>query len=86
MNNHIHLLVLCFILAIVVNYISHKKKDIKRDKYAVLAVGCISGFASFIISLILLSIYSAHWLLIGVLVSTVYAYIMADAKAYKFTK
>jgi len=86
MNNHIQLLILCFTIAIVVNYITHKKKEIKREKYAVLVIGCISGFASFIISLMLLSVYTANSLLLGGMVSITFSYIMADAKGYKFIK
>ena len=86
MNNYTQLLIICFIIAIIVNYVTHEKKGIKRKKYAVLTVGVISGFASFIISLMLLSSYSVNWLLMGGMVSAVFSYMMADVKGFRFIK
>ena len=86
MNNHIQLLILCFILAIVVNYITHKAKSITREKYSVLVLGVISGFTSFVISLMLLSSYPENWILIGSMVSIIYSYAMANAKGFNFIK
>lgn len=86
MNNHIQLLILCFILATVVNYITHKAKNITRGKHSVLVLGGISGFTSFVISLMLLSLYPESWMLIGSLVSIIYSYAMASAKGFNFIK
>ena len=86
MINYTQLLILCFIIAIIVNYVTHEKKGIKRKKHAVLIVGIISGFASFIISLMLLSSYTVNWLLMGGMVSAIFSYMMADAKGFKFIK
>ena len=65
MNYHIQLLILCFILAIAVTYITHKAKNISRKNNSVLVLGVISGFTSFVISLMLLSSYPESWMLIG---------------------
>ena len=86
MNNYIQLMILCFFLAIVVNYITHKAKSINRKKYAVLVLGVISGFVSFVISLILLTAYPENWILIGSLVSIIYSFTMANAKGFNFIK
>jgi hypothetical protein len=42
----------------------------------------MSGFASFIVTLMLLSAFPMHWALPGSVVSIVYSYIMADAKGF----
>ena len=86
MNSHIQLLILCFILAIAVNYITHKAKSITREKYSVLVLGVISGFTSFVISLMLLTSYPENWILIGSLISIIYSYVMANAKGFSFLK
>ena len=86
MNNHIQLIILCLIIAIVVNYITHKAKSIKREKYSILVMGFISGFVSFVISLMLLTSYPENWILIGTLVSIIYSYFMANAKGFGFLK
>jgi hypothetical protein len=82
MNEYIQLLLLCATLALVVNLFAHKKKEVTRGKYAVIAVGLMSGFASFIVTLMLLSAFPMHWALPGSVVSIVYSYIMADAKGF----
>jgi len=86
MNNHIQLIILCFFLAIVINYITHKAKSIKREKHSILVLGVISGFVSFVISLMLLTSYPENWILIGSLVSIIYSYFMANAKGFNFIK
>ena len=86
MNSYIQLLIICFLVALGVNYFVHKKKEIKRGKYGVLVIGLISGFVGFILSLMLLSKLSVHWIILGSLVSGSYAYIMANAKGFNFIK
>jgi len=86
MNNYIKLLILYFIIAVLINYITHKAKGISREKHSILIVGVISGFTSFAISLMLLTSYPENWMLIGSLVSIIYSYIMANAKGFNFLK
>jgi hypothetical protein len=86
MNEYILILVLCFTLALVVNQVAHKKKEVARGKYAVIVVGLISGFASFIITLLLLSTVPLHWAVLGSMVTICYTYIMADAKGFQNIK
>lgn len=83
MNGHHSLLLLCFLVALCVNYAAHRVKGIKRDGYGITLVGLISGFASFVITLMILTKYSIHWVALGVGVSCFYSYLMADAKAFE---
>ena len=83
MSEHYSLLLLCFVVALCVNYVAHRVKGIKRDGYGVTALGLMSGFASFIITLMILTNYSIHWVALGVGVSCLYSYFMADAKAFE---
>ncbi len=86
MTEHVQLLILCFMVALIVNHVAHRRKGIERGRYAVIAVGAVSGFAGFLISLMLLDVIPMHWIVIGALVSGGYAYFMADAKGFNGIK
>ena len=86
MTEYIQLFILCFVVALVVNHIAHIRKGVKRGKYAVIAIGAFSGFAGFLISLMLLNVIPIHWIVIGAFVSGGYAYSMANAKGFDSIK
>jgi hypothetical protein len=83
MSEHTSLLLLCFMVALCVNYVAHRVKGITRNGYGIAAVGLISGFASFLISLMILTQYSIHWVALGVGVTSFYSYFMANAKVFE---
>ena len=82
MSEHSSLLLLCSIVALCVNYVVHRVKGITRHGYIIAALGLISGFASFVITLMIMTKYSINWVALGVGVSSIYSYLMADAKAF----
>jgi len=83
MTEHYSLLLLCFAVALGANHVAHRVKGIERKGYGTVVVGLISGFASFLLSLMIATKYSAHWVVLGAGVSAFYSYCMANAKAYE---
>ncbi|HCA26486.1 MAG TPA: hypothetical protein DEP05_02395 [Betaproteobacteria bacterium] len=82
MHAHLQLLILCVFLALVTNQMAHRRKGIKRRRYAAVTIGLLSGFASFLIALLLQNVIPIHWAILGAVISVGYAYLMADAKGF----
>ena len=82
-KEYIFLLILCFLLAQVGNYLAHKKKNIKRPQLGVIAIGLLSGLASSLLVLLLITFVPLYMFVIGIVVSLTYSYFMADAKAFQ---
>ncbi len=82
-KEYIFLLILCFLLAQVGNYLAHKKKNIKRSQLGVIAIGLLSGLASSLLVLLLITFVPLYMFVIGIVVSLTYSYFMADAKAFQ---
>ncbi len=82
-KEYIFLLILCFLLAQVGNYPAHKKKNIRRSQLSVIAIGLLSGLASSLLVLLLITFVPLYMFVIGIVVSLTYSYFMADAKAFQ---
>ena len=83
MTEHFSLLLLCFSVALGVNYIAHRAKGVQRKAYGMTVIGLLSGFASFVLSLLIATQYSVHWAALGGGVSVFYSYFMANAKIFE---
>lgn len=83
MTEHYYLFFLCLAVASCVNFVTHRSRGIKRGTYGVIVIGLISGFASFMMTLILSMPIPLHWALLGAGISAFYSWFMADAKTFE---
>ena len=74
---------IAFLSGIAGNEYSHRSKAIKRSVYAKIALGLLAGFASGLITLILLSQFQGYSIPLALIIGLAYGFFMAKSKAFE---